>query len=195
MISTAVRRLCGHPDTGPRGDAPQSCSRMRTRMSPSPARNPSLFPGAAPGGRDRACIRNVTSRLRSHRRSRTVELTRQPDYDRSRRRRGLPDSLMKHTAALSRVCEGMTGGDRNGQALAEADALSRATRRASSSGAAGVLCRVILAADVLQVDRRLRVGELQTLQMLEEDPADRQVAKPLVVRRDDEPGRVLRTAT
>ncbi len=54
---------------------------------------------------------------------------------------------------------------------------------------------MILAPNVLDVYRGLRKFQVQPLQVFHDDPRYRQVSEPLVIRRDDKPGRVVSTAT
>src|SRR5215213_3232653 len=53
MMLTAVRRLCGQPETGPRGEDDQSKERIIAPISPPPARQSRL---------SRAAVRELTAR-------------------------------------------------------------------------------------------------------------------------------------
>jgi len=50
---------------------------------------------------------------------------------------------------------------------------------------------VVTAADLIQIDRRRREGHVPGFHGLGDNAGDRQVAEPLAVGRDDEPGGLL----
>jgi hypothetical protein len=49
--------------------------------------------------------------------------------------------------------------------------------------------------DVLDIDRGLGVPQVQRLHVFHDDPGHGEVAKPLVIGRDDKPGRMLGAAS
>jgi hypothetical protein len=63
-MPTAVRRLCGHLDTGPSGDAAQLNADIRLTISLSPTNGDTAPPREEPGLAWGACV-TYTSRLRA----------------------------------------------------------------------------------------------------------------------------------
>jgi len=54
---------------------------------------------------------------------------------------------------------------------------------------------VVFVADVFDIDRRLGIFHIQRFQVIHDDTGDSQVAEPLVIRWNDEPRRMIGTAT
>src|ERR1700730_16235732 len=74
-------------------------------------------------------------------------------------------------------------------------AAASASAAALATGGVGELLlhgSVIPARDVCQIDRGLGEGHVELLEALHDDARDREVARPFVVSRDDEPGSVFR---